>query len=48
VLRDGKIVDVPSSDVVPGDLLFVGEGDVVTADARQGAKYTEKWLVNKS
>lgn len=34
VLRDGKTVAVPSSDVVPGDVLIVGEGDVVTADAR--------------
>lgn len=34
VLRDGKMVSISSSDVVPGDVLLVGEGDVVTADAR--------------
>jgi Ca2+-transporting ATPase len=34
VLRDGKTVAIPSSDVVPGDVLLVAEGDVVTADAR--------------
>ena len=34
VLRDGKVVVAPSSLVVPGDVLIVGEGDIVTADVR--------------
>jgi Ca2+-transporting ATPase len=34
VLRDGKIVVVPSSLIVPGDVLILGEGDLVTADLR--------------
>lgn len=34
VLRDGAVVELPSERVVPGDVLLVGAGDVVAADAR--------------
>ena len=32
VRRDGKDVSVPSRDIVPGDLVLLGEGDIVPAD----------------
>ena len=34
VLRDGRLTDVPATDVVPGDVLVLSEGDTVAADAR--------------
>ena len=34
VLRDGKLTDAPSTDIVPGDVLVLSEGDAVGADAR--------------
>lgn len=34
VLRDGRLLRVPSEDLVRGDLLVLGEGDAVGADAR--------------
>ena len=34
VLRDGKIVHVNTADVVPGDIVVLGEGDTVSADGR--------------
>ncbi len=34
VLRDGQVVRIPSADVVTGDVLVLGEGDSVGADAR--------------
>ena len=34
VLRDGRQLRVPSADLVRGDLLVLGEGDAVGADAR--------------
>lgn len=33
VLRDGTEQETPSADVVPGDVLMLGEGDIVPADA---------------
>ncbi|MEU0382543.1 HAD-IC family P-type ATPase [Streptomyces cyaneofuscatus] len=33
VLRDGTEQETPSADVVPGDVLILGEGDIVPADA---------------
>ena len=33
VLRDGKPQDIASSDVVPDDILVLGEGDCIAADA---------------
>lgn len=34
VLRDGKRTDVESTELVPGDILVLGEGDEVGADGR--------------
>src|SRR3989344_4380730 len=34
VLRDGKPEEIPSSEIVPGDLVLVREGEIVTADIR--------------
>src|SRR5215216_6584552 len=34
VLRDERPQDVPSGDLVPGDVLLLEEGDTVAADAR--------------
>ena len=34
VLRDGQQLRVPSAELVPGDMLLLGEGDAVGADAR--------------
>ena len=34
VLRDGKLATIPAADLVPGDVLALGEGDAVAADAR--------------
>ena len=34
VLRDGKLATIPAADLVPGDILVLGEGDAVAADAR--------------
>lgn len=34
VVRDGQLVRIPASAVVPGDLVVVGEGDQSPADAR--------------
>ena len=32
--RDGEIVEVPSADIVPGDIIYLEAGDSVPADAR--------------
>ena len=34
VVRDGELWDIPATDVVPGDILQLAEGDEVGADAR--------------
>src|SRR5690606_14868914 len=34
VLRDGSVHRIPSRELVPGDVLLLGEGDAVGADAR--------------
>jgi len=34
VLRDDRILDIPSSEIVPGDVIILDEGDQVPADAR--------------
>ena len=34
VLRDGQKVEIPSAQVVPGDILFLEAGDLVVADGR--------------
>lgn len=34
VIRDGSLLEIPSEEVVPGDVMFFEAGDMVTADAR--------------
>lgn len=34
VLRDGEIRDVPSQEIVPGDIILLESGDRISADAR--------------
>ncbi|MBK8338489.1 MAG: cation-transporting P-type ATPase [Sterolibacteriaceae bacterium] len=34
MLRDGQTVTLPAADTVPGDVLLLGEGDLVPADCR--------------
>lgn len=34
VKRDGKVIEIPSTDLVPGDLVMLEAGDVVPADLR--------------
>ena len=34
VIRDGKKIEIPSKDVVPGDILILEAGDMVVADGR--------------
>lgn len=33
VLRDGAVTELPSTDLVPGDIIFLEEGDKIPADA---------------
>lgn len=33
-MRDGKMQIIPASDVVPGDILLIDEGEKIVADAR--------------
>ncbi len=46
VLREGRELDVPARDVVPGDVLLLREGDVVSADAT--VLETSRLLVDES
>jgi Ca2+-transporting ATPase len=34
VIRDGKKIEIPSKEVVPGDILMLEAGDMVAADGR--------------
>ncbi len=34
VLRDGRTIEIPSAEVVPGDILFLEAGDLAVADGR--------------
>jgi P-type Ca2+ transporter type 2C len=34
ILSEGKIIEVPSESLVPGDILILNEGDLISADAR--------------
>ncbi|MEN3048033.1 MAG: cation-translocating P-type ATPase [Candidatus Caldarchaeales archaeon] len=52
VLRDGDVATVPAHQVVPGDVLVLGEGDIVAADGRlvesHGLKVDESALTGES
>ncbi len=52
VKRDGKKKKVDSKLLVPGDIIFLAQGDIVTADARiieqQGMKIDESALTGES
>lgn len=52
VLRDGKTVDLDSSLLVPGDVIFIHEGEKVPADARllraQSLRVDESQLTGES
>ncbi|MCS7143221.1 MAG: cation-translocating P-type ATPase [Aigarchaeota archaeon] len=52
VLRDGEEVTINTEEVVPGDVLILGEGDLVPADARlveaAGLKVDESALTGES
>jgi Ca2+-transporting ATPase len=39
IIRDGSDTHIPASDVVPGDLLVLAEGDNIAADARVIEEY---------
>jgi Mg2+-importing ATPase len=34
VLRDGRPVDIPATEIVPGDMVLLAAGDLIPADAR--------------
>lgn len=40
VMRDGQKIEIPSSQVVPGDILLLEAGDLVTADGRVLESYS--------
>lgn len=46
VIRDGQRIQLPSDEIVPGDILVLEAGDLVTADARIIKNYSLK--VNES
>jgi len=39
VIRDGKTQQIDASELVPGDLMVLGEGDAISADARLVEEY---------
>jgi len=52
VIRDGKVVEIDSSKIVPGDILVLNEGDKIMADARvlssEGFRVNEAALTGES
>jgi Ca2+-transporting ATPase len=34
ILRDGKLIDIPSTDIVPGDVVALEAGNIIPADVR--------------
>lgn len=52
VLRGGKIIEINSENLVPGDILILREGDKIMADARvfvsEGLKISEASLTGES
>ena len=44
VVRDGEVQRVPATEIVPGDVLVLAEGDAVAADARLvGGARRSRW-----
>ncbi len=39
VIRDGKTIQIPAAELVPGDLIVLEEGDAISADARLIEEY---------
>jgi len=52
VLRDGRVIEIDSKKIVPGDILVLNEGDRIMADARiikcNGLKVNEAPLTGES
>ena len=52
VRRNGKVIIIPSRELVPGDILLLEEGDKISADGRvisaRGAKINEASLTGES
>ncbi len=52
VMRDGKVINIPAAQVVPGDLLVIEEGERVAADAvlidSNGLRVDESLLTGES
>ena len=52
VVRDGRVLEIPATDVVPGDVVILEEGKVVPADIRlvdaKGLKTDESMLTGES
>ncbi len=42
VLRDGSVCHVPATEIVPGDVLVLAEGDRVPADARARGRHPRR------
>ncbi|MEA3329610.1 MAG: HAD-IC family P-type ATPase [Nanoarchaeota archaeon] len=34
IMREGKLIEIPSTKIVPGDIIFLSKGDKITADCR--------------
>ena len=52
VLREGRVMDIDSEKIVPGDILILNEGDKIMADARiiksRGLRVNESSLTGES
>ncbi len=46
VIRNGKVLEIPSTELVPGDIVIISEGDAVPADLR--LFYTENLRIDES
>ena len=48
VVRNGKVMEIPSREVVPGDIINLEAGDMVVADGRIIKRYFDKSSTNDS